>query len=454
LSILSPIKPPPLPGKSRSSRTLLLLLAIGLLIPAAFIVWRIGISWKVHSRLSALRRAGYPSSMAELQQIYYSPIPDKENNALFFTAALKNLKSTNGFKSSVPFWIGPSGYTLADDSVLHSADGSNSIKAFLSQNAGVWKNVREKPPGENARYPLDFSNHLANAKFHLIKAQDGVRLLLLSALSNGEAGNTDVATTDLNAALRLTQSLGNEPIVMSQMVHIKCDLMIVPCLERILRAKPLKEAQLSSLAKSFQHTEIPDAMERAMAGEECFGIWLFSQAMHPASNSSRRELYIIMKLTGYMDADFNEYLKLMEEEIATGRMPLPQRLDAAKNLDMTVGAVSPKLHLLTSIMIPNYYQAQLAQADDVARIHLTLVAIALERYRLAHNDQLPDMLQELVPVYLPAVPADPFDGKPVHYQMLSKGYLIYSIGEDGVDNGGSEWNTERKTGDITFSVEH
>jgi hypothetical protein len=453
LDKLSTIRQPPLPYKGRRSRTLLLLLAIGLFIPGAFVVWRVGIYWRVCSRLKAFHQAGYPASMAELQQIYYSPVPDTENNALYFIAALKNLQSTNGFKSSVPLWIGPSGYELADDSALLSPEGSKTARRFLSQNAEVLNNLRKIPPGETARYQLDFSNRLANARFHLIKAQDGVRLLLLAAMSSGGTSNTDLAATDLNAAMRLTQSLGDEPMVMSQMTRIKCDLMIIPCLERILARNRLAESQLFSLANSFQHLEFTNAMERAMAGDRCDGIYLFTSPAFFHANSNRHALYVIMKLTGYMDSDFNHYLKLMADEVAVARMPLPQRLDAAKNLDQRVDDGVSKLHLMTSMMIPHFYRAHVAQAEDVARIDIARTVLAIERYRLSNKDHLPASLQELVPAYLGAVPADPFDGRPIRYNRLPKGYLIYSVGEDGVDNGGAEWNEETKTGDITFTVE-
>ena len=65
-------------------------------------------------------------------------------------------------------------------------------------------------------------------------------------------------------------------------------------------------------------------------------------------------------------------------------------------------------------------------------------------------------LSDLVPTFLEEVPTDPFDGIPLRYKQLIKGYLLYSIGEDGVDDGGvrnkdrDEAEVER---DIRFKVE-
>ena len=57
---------------------------------------------------------------------------------------------------------------------------------------------------------------------------------------------------------------------------------------------------------------------------------------------------------------------------------------------------------------------------------------------LAHRAEkgaLPESLQALVPEYLEAVPIDPFDGKELRYSAAKQ--MVYSVGADGVDAGGS-----------------
>lgn len=66
------------------------------------------------------------------------------------------------------------------------------------------------------------------------------------------------------------------------------------------------------------------------------------------------------------------------------------------------------------------------------RVELALIAF--------HNEQgqLPESLDELVPKYLTAVPLDPFSptGKPLLYRREGKDYVLYSVGNDGEDDGG------------------
>jgi len=42
----------------------------------------------------------------------------------------------------------------------------------------------------------------------------------------------------------------------------------------------------------------------------------------------------------------------------------------------------------------------------------------------------------LVPEFLAAVPADPFNEQPIKYKHAGTGYRIYSVGIDGDDDGG------------------
>ena len=75
--------------------------------------------------------------------------------------------------------------------------------------------------------------------------------------------------------------------------------------------------------------------------------------------------------------------------------------------------------------------------SDVIRFQgaATLALFALELAR-ADTVALPASLDELVPRYLPSVPLDPFDGKPLRYSASKQ--VIHSVGTDGKDAAGSD----------------
>ncbi len=70
------------------------------------------------------------------------------------------------------------------------------------------------------------------------------------------------------------------------------------------------------------------------------------------------------------------------------------------------------------------------------------VALTLRAYWLDHG-AYPDDLSYLVPDYLSAVPNDPFAGDaPLRYRIEGERYMLYSIGPDGVDDGGTPISTK------------
>jgi len=70
-----------------------------------------------------------------------------------------------------------------------------------------------------------------------------------------------------------------------------------------------------------------------------------------------------------------------------------------------------------------------------AKLRLFLVELALQAFRETTKRD-PKSLAELVPVYLPEVPLDPYDGIPIRYRRTQAGYDCYSVGLDGKDDGG------------------
>lgn len=71
----------------------------------------------------------------------------------------------------------------------------------------------------------------------------------------------------------------------------------------------------------------------------------------------------------------------------------------------------------------------------VAHERLLRAELAVRCYQ-AEQGRLPARLEQLVPKYLQRVPSDPFSGKPIIYRPQGTNWLLYSIGEDGVDDGG------------------
>jgi hypothetical protein len=90
---------------------------------------------------------------------------------------------------------------------------------------------------------------------------------------------------------------------------------------------------------------------------------------------------------------------------------------------------------LAKILLPAVGNAAIKFALAQTDIALAVTACSLERYKLKVG-HYPDSLALLVPDYLKSVPHDVMDGKPLRYRLEGDRFVLYSIGENQVDDGG------------------
>ena len=87
----------------------------------------------------------------------------------------------------------------------------------------------------------------------------------------------------------------------------------------------------------------------------------------------------------------------------------------------------------------------MARAILIHRAHCRCIttALAAERYRLEHGTW-PTTWEQVSPKYLPARLLDPFTGKPLFLKTHPDGLVIYSVGYNGIDDGGKIFPVEKQ----------
>ena len=103
--------------------------------------------------------------------------------------------------------------------------------------------------------------------------------------------------------------------------------------------------------------------------------------------------------------------------------------------------------------IPVFYRATLSRDRTATDLSLCRLVLALQDYRDAHGEYPPDLTS--LPPARPALNlTDPFGGKPFVYRREGKGFVVYSLSQDLVDNGGrpdrDEQGRSKETGDIVW----
>ena len=113
--------------------------------------------------------------------------------------------------------------------------------------------------------------------------------------------------------------------------------------------------------------------------------------------------------------------------------------------------------ILSGLLLPGLSACTTAEDRGNMRFDVTKLAFALAEYRAAHGSY-PAKLADLVPKYVAVVPKDIFSGRALHYKPQADGYLLYSVGPNGKDDGGrNQWDdpgNEKLTGcdDITVRI--
>jgi hypothetical protein len=176
-----------------------------------------------------------------------------------------------------------------------------------------------------------------------------------------------------------------------------------------------------------------------------------------ASNSKRNDSDSVankvhlMSLSGAASAiasrkeNIDEYDRLLSEQERRNARPLRECSDSERTdlvAEKRVSEINASSILYArlwpvSLMTPSLNRAAVTAERLLAQREGLLIGIAMELYQRRHNGQYPPTLDALVPSMLPKVPEDRIVGGPVHYKLVDGKPVIYSVGVDRDDDGGT-----------------
>src|SRR5262249_13794526 len=102
-------------------------------------------------------------------------------------------------------------------------------------------------------------------------------------------------------------------------------------------------------------------------------------------------------------------------------------------------------NVMIALLLPSIEEVPYAGARREQTQTNSQIASALPAYG-ANKGNSPPRLDELAPKYLSKIPLDLFSGKPLIYRPAENGYLLYSVGVNGIDEDG-RWTDDDPKGD-------
>jgi hypothetical protein len=437
------------------------------LLLITFIIWRLKLAHDVNSQLTAIRTAGLPTSGAELNAFYPS-VPDSENAALVITQAFAFMANYPDERSNAV-----AHFELPTASQPLTLEQKDLLAGYVESNRTAIQTAMQGLLRTKSRYPIDLSPGFATLLPHLAHLKNLAQAISFDGMLAVENGRPKNAIQSIVTILQLSKTLKDEPLLISALIRFRMDKMAKLTFERCLNAQPLDEENLAVLDHSFLDWEGTNRLCPAMIGERAAAIPLFQMNFAQFSRfvdspdidirEVREEpgavlLTSLMRASGFFERDLRFYLAVMETNIDLSRTSYPPDTLGITNVWNDAMREIEHRHLVMSAMLlPALDLAYFKDAESIANIRLSRVALVIERFRILKH-RLPLDMNELDAMTTPETRTDPFDGQPLRYKRLEKGYEIYSVGKDGHDNGGKERPADAKSSDkteydITFTVE-
>lgn len=433
-------------------------IAVGLLLLFVAAVLMMRWYWReeLDKRIEAIRAAGDPVTLQELEASY--EWPQSGDNAANWVLGMEGFLpklTREEDKLLAPVTERRGELPLSEPL---DAETLTLLERHVASSKEALEILHEAASIEGCRYPTNLTEGVMAPANHISIVRDAVRILCFEAALEAEHGNSESVVRSLMAALRIADSLAAEPMSISQLIRHGSVRGIISSLEWVMSRVEFTGEQLDALGAAVTPAYDPDSLRRGWVGSRCMGIAMLAD-LPSVGREAFEDLppaFILQAddALGLADREAVYYLDVMQQAIHAASLAPEERPAAIQPVDDEMRQRQRKLSAVMRHLWIHPSRFITLDLRTLARVRVARVALAVERSRLAAGE-LPDDLRRLLPVYLESIPADPFDREPLRYRRLERGYVVYSVGEDYADDGGRLRNSEQpdQTWDIVFRVE-
>jgi len=301
---------------------------------------------------------------------------------------------------------------------------------------------------------------------HVQVMRSAARLLTVDTRWALEQGDTERATRNIEAMLGITSQVTEGKLLVSSLVGYAIHAMTMTVIDECLHSDAtFSDAELERIHAAVAKVEVLElvdmAAERAMFMDivqksytddgqgdgriTAAGLDLWEKVFQLSSSSFQRQegwsfesaarqalaptslLFLATRkqLTDKADELFVEMNKLIKAEMSGTE---------AEQIERDISELSIA-YTPIKLLFPAIGMARQATVRVKLNADSVQAALAVIRYQRQHG-QWPESLDSLVGTFLKTVPTDPFDGQPLRYRLQDDGFVIYSVGVNGVDDGG------------------
>ena len=431
---------------------ILKIIAIVLVVLSLIYAIAVGVSGAKLSRAYAdLKNDNRPMRQAD---VIPPEVPDSENAALLYESAALLLKAQPAPEGNLQVYLGG----LSDKFIKKSLDPDKlaELQRLIDQDVvtQALSIVEQGTQRRSCRFDRDYNAGINIIMPSLSHIRRLTFILSAKARLEARAGNLDNAWNMARIQLRLADATMNEPIIGPQLVRIAIIRMACRTIQELCEIAPPNEQQYRSVEDLLAGLDDIAPMVLAIDGERLlFGEWAFNlpkdelYKIMPGLNLSgiKRRFFIFLislKPKPLFLADRAAYMRFMHKSAQLFEDP-----SSHVKADLKEEERHEKLHMLTSILMPATLRVKEIHSEMTAELRITRAGMALLQYKQS-RDAFPDTLEALKL----SDTIDPFSAEPLRYKTQGQGFILYSIGSDEKDNGGSpRQKKQEKDWDIVWS---
>lgn len=412
------------PGFGWLWKSLALLAFVALVITACAYWWQQQAEQRFHARLAALEAAGLPTTLRELQQ---QPVPDDENAATLWERIGASLGAHEQAGD-------PSVSAISE--LIEVGDWPQARAALDAHYQDELALAREAAQLERTDWGVRFTNPPINTLLpHLAPQRNVARLLASAGRIAARDGRLIEAIEIFHLADRHATHLSESPgMIIGNLVSVAIRALSLETLRetllRIHTAEPRAPRDLAEIRARLTQ------LDRRLAELDDL---LVAQSLDALHEETLFSSYTVAD-SSILDAAYVLHFFAQAKRAARAETYPAARAQFPRIPNEHLSGMQSWLHIASTILLPSLERAMYLAYQLRAEQRMARAAIAVAAYKLDHG-QRPASLAALVPNYLNAIPADPLhpDADPLRYlPNPADGHpRLYSVGEDGVDDGGT-----------------
>jgi len=331
---------------------------------------------------------------------------------------------------------------------------AGDVLMALSQYDDVMEALRKASQLPDSRFPLNYDTTCPATILlpHLAPLKKCGQVLELRSLAELQDNEPEKAMEDVLLALELSGKVRSEPFLISHLVRIAMVQGTQQPIWEGLARHNWSDTQLARLDAALARLDFLADYRLSIRGElglKC-GNFKFMR-------NHRNQLF---DMIGSMDQESSSLIWgelipggwFYQNQLRCARIMLEHYLPVADPGEDTFSpavarhaeglvetetkAITP-YNVMERLMVPALSNAARKFAHAQSSVDLARVAIALERYRLAHGEY-PETLDSVTPKFITKLPHDVIGGKSLHYRRTGDGlFVLYSVGWNETDDGGT-----------------